>query len=80
MLVRLFDSNRPYVKPEDEENIKKHRYQGTMASWYYHKIQSPMCDYLVTLCPATLPPNVITVTGFLCVFVCVVTMGLLFGL
>jgi hypothetical protein len=26
MLVRLFSSNRPYVQPKDEENIKKHKY------------------------------------------------------
>jgi phosphatidylglycerophosphate synthase len=51
-----------------------------MASWYYNEIQSPMCDYLVTLLPVTLAPNVITLAGFFCVFFCIVVMGLLYGL
>jgi len=39
-----------------------------------------MCDYLVTLLPVTIAPNVITIAGFMCVFFCLIVMGFLYGL
>jgi len=57
-------SNRPYIKPEHEENVRSHKYKGTVDSLYYQYIQSPLCDWIVAHLPMWVAPNVITLVGF----------------
>jgi ethanolaminephosphotransferase len=74
-----FESNKPYVKPEQEKNILLHSYKGGSDSMYYTYVQSPVCDYLVTFLPVNLAPNVITVLGISCVFASIVMLHCLYG-
>jgi hypothetical protein len=74
-----FGSNLPYIKPEEEKNIFLHSYKGGNTSMYYNHVQSPLCDYLVTFCPWTLAPNVITIVGVLCVAFSIIVMHCLYG-
>ena len=75
----LFESNRPYIKPEQEKNVFLHKYSGNIASFYYNYFQSPMCDWFVSFLPWTLAPNVITILGVLCVVSAVALQFLWYG-
>jgi len=57
-------SNKPYVKPELEDNVRNYKYKGSCDSLYYIYIQSPLCDWLVDKLPLWLAPNLITLIGF----------------
>ena len=61
---KLIQSNLPYIKPELINNVHTYKPQSSCFSLYYNYILSPFCDWLVTLFPTWLAPNVITLTGF----------------
>jgi ethanolaminephosphotransferase len=67
------------VKPGCEKNILTHKYSAQNDSIYYYYMQGPMCDVIVSYLPWTLAPNVITVTGEICVIVAACLMGTLYG-
>lgn len=65
MRPKLFESKRPYVKPESEGNVCTHKAQGYSDSLIYLYFHSPLADWLVqAFCPYWLAPNLITVVGF----------------
>lgn len=67
------------MKPELEQNVLSYKYKGSSDSLYYKFFQSPLCDYLVTLLPMWLAPNVITLVGFMFNFVVLILMFALYG-
>jgi len=60
----LTKSNRPYIKPELEQNVIHHKHCAQVDSLYYQYVQSPMCDWIVSKLPMWLAPNLITLIGF----------------
>lgn len=60
----LTRSNRPYIKPEHEQNVHNHKHNSQCDSLYYAYVQSPLCDWIVEKLPMWLAPNLITLAGF----------------
>ena len=63
-ISKLFQSSRPYIKPEYECNVLSWKYQSQQDSLWYEYIQRPMCDEIVKYLPLWLAPNLITLTSF----------------
>ena len=54
-----------YFDARGEESLKTFRYSGTNYSFYYDKMLSPFCDWLVKrFVPRSWAPNMMTVLGF----------------
>ena len=64
LISKLFQSSRPYIKPEYEHNILSWKYKGQTDSLWYAHVQSPMCDFLTEQLPTWLAPNLITLASF----------------
>lgn len=59
-------SNRPYIPEENFKAINEFRYAGEDRSYLYVYFFSPGAEKFASICPKTLPPNVITLAGFFC--------------
>jgi len=46
-------------------NLRRYKYAGGDTSFMYKLFYNPVALKLVSYCPETLAPNVITLTGFL---------------
>ena len=44
----------PYIKKEEEENVKNYKYQGGDLSILYTYCIGPLCNWLVNFLPKTL--------------------------
>ena len=75
----LFASNRPLIKPHQEQFVPSHKPQSNCYSPFYVYIMSPLCDYLVSFLPTWLAPNLITVSGFAILIFTHILMVLLYG-
>lgn len=55
-----------YIKKEDENNVRTHKYHGSDSSYIAEYILFPMAEFLIKYTPEWLAPNTITVIGLIC--------------
>ena len=54
----------PYIKPEEEDNVRNHKHNAQVDGLYFKYVQNPMANYFVEFLPMWLAPNLVTLLGF----------------
>jgi ethanolaminephosphotransferase len=65
----LFKYNRPYIKEDQKELVRAHKYVGQELSITYNYFYAPLCNIIVEYLPMWLAPNIISFMGFLANFI-----------
>ena len=63
-----------FIEPENIENLHKYKYSGVDKSLLAKYVLQPYWNWLVTLFPTSIAPNMITLIGFLCIVANFLTM------
>ncbi len=53
-MCRIFKSDRPYIKEEQKQLVREHKYVGQCFSYSYKYIHSPLSEAIVKRLPRTL--------------------------